>query len=446
MLVLAALGVAAGPGARPARASTLSASVSPNTGLTDKQAVTLTAQGFASGASLQALECMGSAANPPIDATSCLGVTEHTYPTDSTGAVTGIYHVYLIPGPTFSTSTGDIQCDASHPCTIYVGTSYNDFSQPHTFADISFAANSTTTTTGATSTTQGVTTTTGASTTTSSSSTSTTSSSTSTTTSTTSSSTTTSSLAGPTSTAAPLGSASAAVGAQVTLTGSSWTPAATITFVLHSDAVPLGTATVKQDGTFAFTFTVPNVPAGVHTITATGSDGQTASYTLDVLAASGCAPAGATTTSTTPGATTSIIEGATSTSTSPSTTVPTTTSSTAAPTSTTSSTLTSTTSTTPGSTTTTSLAATTSTTPASTTSTTCVPGTATSTSIPASPTASPVSPASPGSGGSAAGASSLPFTGGPQHAPALALGGLLAIGLGSAARRRALAAAKTPTA
>jgi hypothetical protein len=72
-------------------------------------------------------------------------------------------------------------------------------------------------------------------------------------------------------------------GRTLTITGSPFTPSATLTLSIASTPQALGTVTTSPTGTFSQSFTLPcSVDAGAHTITATGPNGSsaTASVTL----------------------------------------------------------------------------------------------------------------------------------------------------------------------
>jgi hypothetical protein len=62
-------------------------------------------------------------------------------------------------------------------------------------------------------------------------------------------------------------------GSEVTLVARGFVPGERVTFVLHSDPVVLGTAVADADGVATLTVTLPaGVPAGQHTVVATGVD------------------------------------------------------------------------------------------------------------------------------------------------------------------------------
>ena len=76
-------------------------------------------------------------------------------------------------------------------------------------------------------------------------------------------------------------------GRTVTVSGSQYAPASTVTVSITSTPLTLGTVTVASNGTFSKSFTVPcTVEAGAHTITATAGSGLRAStpVTLDACA------------------------------------------------------------------------------------------------------------------------------------------------------------------
>lgn len=87
-------------------------------------------------------------------------------------------------------------------------------------------------------------------------------------------------------------------GAEVTLVARGFVPGERVTFVLHSDPVVLGTAVADADGVATLTVTLPTgVPAGAHTVVATGADsgraadvGVTLTGPADELAVTGTDP------------------------------------------------------------------------------------------------------------------------------------------------------------
>jgi hypothetical protein len=65
--------------------------------------------------------------------------------------------------------------------------------------------------------------------------------------------------------------------------GVRFAPSETITITIDGDSVPLATLTDTPGGTFNTRITIPNVALGTHTVTATGSTGDSASATLTVV-------------------------------------------------------------------------------------------------------------------------------------------------------------------
>lgn len=119
------------------------------------------------------------------------------------------------------------------------------------------------------------------------------------TTTTTSSGATTTSTAAPTTTTSTTAAPSAAIttstqavqaGGTVQVNGTGWPPNTSVSFVLNSQPVNLGSVTSGANGSFSIALSIPStVSAGSHTLTASGG-GQTASLTLVVsgtLAATG---------------------------------------------------------------------------------------------------------------------------------------------------------------
>ncbi|HVX18454.1 MAG TPA: hypothetical protein VHA73_10530 [Acidimicrobiales bacterium] len=76
----------------------------------------------------------------------------------------------------------------------------------------------------------------------------------------------------------------ASTGVTITCTGSGFGHSLTITIDFHSQAVTVGTVTSDATGAFTAPVTVPNVAPGAHTITATDSAGNTASFAITVPA------------------------------------------------------------------------------------------------------------------------------------------------------------------
>lgn len=145
----------------PASATGPTAGANPTTNLHDRQVISVQGSGFPANTEIQIEECSGTATSLPADNTSCEGVTLDSQAfTDVTGSFTNApgdaagdtgYTVYTIPNPAFQATT--IQCDSANPCVLYVGVDQNNFSAPHVFVPITFAAaTSTTTSTSTTST------------------------------------------------------------------------------------------------------------------------------------------------------------------------------------------------------------------------------------------------------------------------------------------------------
>ena len=143
--VAASLG---GPAVVAGAAPAPTVAVSPDSGLTDGQVVTVRAAGLPADRTIQVEQCQGTAAAPPPDNTGCDGLTLDTQATtDDQGnyvnaargsdGTTG-YRVYARPSPRLRSPT-TITCDATRDCVLYVGVDQNDFSAPHVFADIRFA-------------------------------------------------------------------------------------------------------------------------------------------------------------------------------------------------------------------------------------------------------------------------------------------------------------------
>lgn len=121
--------------------------------------------------------------------------------------------------------------------------------------------------------------------------TSSTTTTTSTTTSTTSITTTTTALSAPQVTLGPAGApvTTVSTGSTVPLTSPGWQPGSTVTVVMYSSPIELGTFVAGSDGTVLASVTIPaSAPVGRHTIvvSGTGANGtpQTAQLAIQVLA------------------------------------------------------------------------------------------------------------------------------------------------------------------
>lgn len=103
----------------------------------------------------------------------------------------------------------------------------------------------------------------------------------------------------PSTAALTLSLGSGKVGDRITTSGTGFAPGAQVSFEFHSAPVDLGTATAGADGTVSFTFAVPNVAAGAHTLTASVDGTVVASSAFTVAAsaaplAASAAPVAAT--------------------------------------------------------------------------------------------------------------------------------------------------------
>lgn len=77
-------------------------------------------------------------------------------------------------------------------------------------------------------------------------------------------------------------------GSDITISGTGFTPGATIAFELHSDPIALGTLTADSDGVLNGTLRIPaSAPAGAHTLVALFGTTVIASTALTVTAAAG---------------------------------------------------------------------------------------------------------------------------------------------------------------
>ncbi|SEA49276.1 Esterase-like activity of phytase [Leifsonia sp. 21MFCrub1.1] len=86
-------------------------------------------------------------------------------------------------------------------------------------------------------------------------------------------------------TALTLSAGSGAVGDRITVSGTHFTPGTQVALVFNSTPVTLGTATAQADGTLTLAFSVPTVPAGAHTVTASIGGTVVASAAFTVTAA-----------------------------------------------------------------------------------------------------------------------------------------------------------------
>ncbi|GAA2048224.1 hypothetical protein GCM10009820_02950 [Leifsonia soli] len=86
-------------------------------------------------------------------------------------------------------------------------------------------------------------------------------------------------------TALTLSAGSGAVGDRITVSGTHFAPGTQVALVFNSTPVSLGTATAQADGTLTFAFSVPTVPAGAHTVTASIGGTVVASAAFTVTAA-----------------------------------------------------------------------------------------------------------------------------------------------------------------
>lgn len=93
--------------------------------------------------------------------------------------------------------------------------------------------------------------------------------------------------------AVSLGVGSIRAGDDITISGTGFTPGATIAFELHSDPIALGTLTADADGALQGTLRIPaSTPAGAHTLVALSGSTVIASTALTVTAATGAGTGG----------------------------------------------------------------------------------------------------------------------------------------------------------
>ena len=93
-----------------------------------------------------------------------------------------------------------------------------------------------------------------------------------------------------------LAAGSIRAGNDITISGTGFTPGATITFELHSDPIRLGTLTADADGALRGTLRIPgSVPAGAHTLVALSGTTVISTTALTVTAAAGAQSGGSAT-------------------------------------------------------------------------------------------------------------------------------------------------------
>lgn len=139
---LSLLGVAAASAAGP------TAKMTPDNGLVDNTLTTVTASGLPPNSMVYLVECSGTVAAPPKDATSCDAFGEDINGSsdirgnfrDAPGENNGTsgFHVRILPAPQEHGMV--IRCDANNPCVLYVGANLEDFRAPHAFLALNFAS------------------------------------------------------------------------------------------------------------------------------------------------------------------------------------------------------------------------------------------------------------------------------------------------------------------
>jgi hypothetical protein len=350
-VVLALLAVAVLPGtdarAVSGTAGPINVTVTPTSGLTDGQVITITAA-MTEGtlAEIRTHICMlgtGAALFPndtfdfgfqgPFCSKVAPGAGDfQTFQAFAPGTTSGSSTFKAGIGtaswtdedPTPGQHDHTITCDSSHPCelvTQFQNTAGTSQTQYFT-AQLTYAGATTTTGDGSTTTTSSTSTTSTTSTSTTSttsttkapSTTTTTKAPTTTTTTTTALTTTTAPGATTTSVAGDPGGTvdptSTAPGGSFTVTSDGWQTDAKVTVTLHSTPASLGTLTSDGTGKVAGAFTVPaGFDPGAHTVQldGTGSEGsaKTVSIPLTVVASSG----GGTTPTGTPSGTNAVTTG-----------------------------------------------------------------------------------------------------------------------------------------
>ncbi|MEI8001788.1 MAG: hypothetical protein WCI50_10585 [Actinomycetes bacterium] len=187
-----------------------------------------------------------------------------------------------------------LTCDAADPCDLVIkaGLTGDSITDTYFIQSLEFGGGGATTTT-----TEATTTTTSASTTTTEATTTPTSASTTTTTA---PATTTTSVASTTTTAAPtttttnpggsVSPSSVAPGGIITVQTDGWKSGSSVSAILHSDPVALGTLTADGSGLASARFSIPaNVATGSHSVVLTGTDPSDAPriVTIPVTVATG---------------------------------------------------------------------------------------------------------------------------------------------------------------
>ena len=122
----------------------VSGTATPDTNLHDQDTTHVHATGLPANTTIAVIECISGATS----SSDCEGQTADVSTSSNGSGVFDLdYTVLQLPDSIFPVTS--ITCDSTHPCVLYVGTDFNDFSQPKTFIPISFAAPvaSTTTTT-----------------------------------------------------------------------------------------------------------------------------------------------------------------------------------------------------------------------------------------------------------------------------------------------------------
>jgi len=187
-----------------------------------------------------------------------------------------------------------LTCDAADPCDLVIkaGLTGDSITDTYFIQSLEFGGG------GATTTTEATTTTTSASTTTTTAPATTTTSASTTTT--TAPATTTTSVASTTTTAAPttpttnpggsVSPSSVAPGGIITVQTDGWKSGSSVSAILHSDPVALGTLTADGSGLASARFSIPaNVATGSHSVVLTGTDPSDAPriVTIPVTVATG---------------------------------------------------------------------------------------------------------------------------------------------------------------
>jgi len=109
-----------------------SVTVTPSTGLQDKQMVTVSYSGFQPNFDLLIRECLPS----PKSGDDCDFLSLSRSTSSATGSGTKQYKAQFLPNPA---QPGNVTCNAATPCVILVSEDLNDLTAPKASAPITFS-------------------------------------------------------------------------------------------------------------------------------------------------------------------------------------------------------------------------------------------------------------------------------------------------------------------